>query len=197
MKRQTKTRLGRKASFHYQLHGSSNEGMQTAVWGPILWTFLHIMSFNYPLHPTRENKIHYKRFIDELPYILPCRTCRENLPENMKKANYGKHCFENREALSRFVWRLHNQVSGAINDDPNNTTQKIIEKDYNKVAEKFELIRAKCNTDSERNTRKLIMERSKHVGCTSAQAGQKRRKCKISISEIDTNDINQCSSLEF
>ena len=37
----------------------SGEGMLTTVWGPSLWHFLHIMSFNYPNEPTNDQKKQY------------------------------------------------------------------------------------------------------------------------------------------
>ena len=42
---------------------SSNNGMMTTIWGPILWQFLHIMSFNYPVNPNDKNKKEYKIYI--------------------------------------------------------------------------------------------------------------------------------------
>ena len=41
----------------------SGDGMLTAVWGPSMWHYLHTMSFNYPVSPTKDDKIHYKKFI--------------------------------------------------------------------------------------------------------------------------------------
>ena len=41
----------------------SNDGMMTSVWGPALWHSLHTMSFNYPVNPTKKEKINYKKFI--------------------------------------------------------------------------------------------------------------------------------------
>ena len=35
----------------------SGDGMLTSVWGPSMWHYLHIMSFNYPVKPTIEDKI--------------------------------------------------------------------------------------------------------------------------------------------
>ena len=32
---------------------NSGDGMLTSVWGPSLWHYLHVMSFNYPINPTR------------------------------------------------------------------------------------------------------------------------------------------------
>ena len=35
---------------------NSGDGMLTTVWGPSMWHYLHTMSFNYPVHPTKEHK---------------------------------------------------------------------------------------------------------------------------------------------
>jgi len=37
----------------------SSDGMLTYVWGPPLWHFLHTMSFNYPVKPTKDDKQNY------------------------------------------------------------------------------------------------------------------------------------------
>ena len=34
--------------------------MMTSVWGPSMWHYLHTMSFNYPIHPTEQDKKYYK-----------------------------------------------------------------------------------------------------------------------------------------
>ena len=35
----------------------NNNGMLTTVWGPSLWHSIHTMSFNYPVKPTKPNKL--------------------------------------------------------------------------------------------------------------------------------------------
>ena len=35
---------------------NSNDGMLTSVWGPSLWHYLHVVSFNYPNNPTNLQK---------------------------------------------------------------------------------------------------------------------------------------------
>ena len=64
---------------------SSGDGFQTSIWGPLVWTTLHTISFNYPVHPTNEDKKHYKDFIYSLRYVLPCKYCRINLTKNLKQ----------------------------------------------------------------------------------------------------------------
>jgi len=57
---------------------SSGDGMLTSVWGPSLWHYMHTMSFNYPVKPSREDKKHYRTFIMNLKHVLPCKYCRMN-----------------------------------------------------------------------------------------------------------------------
>ena len=64
---------------------NSDYGFITYIWGHMLWHFLHIISFNYPVNPEniirkRFDKGHiqncYFFFIKLLIYILPCGGCR-------------------------------------------------------------------------------------------------------------------------
>ena len=48
----------------------SGDGMLTSVWGPSLWHYLHTMSFNYPVKPTKEDKKNYKKFIVSLKHVF-------------------------------------------------------------------------------------------------------------------------------
>jgi hypothetical protein len=97
----------------------------------------------------------------------------------MQRARYGDQCFKNRKEFSQFFWRLHNEVSRAINKDPKNASKKIIEYSYDEVAEKFESIRASCSSSvaAEKNVNNY------HLGCVSALPGKKPKKCTISISK--------------
>ena len=48
---------------------SSGEGFQTSIWGPLIWTSLHIISFNYPVNPSLENKNTNKILFKTLSYF--------------------------------------------------------------------------------------------------------------------------------
>ena len=82
---------------------NSEQGMLTSVWGPSLWHFLHVMSFNYPVKPTKNQKKYYKEFICNLQHILPCKYCRINLSNNFKKFPLKNEIFENRHSFSRYI----------------------------------------------------------------------------------------------
>lgn len=116
----------------------SKQGFQTAVWGPPMWFTLHIISFNYPLKPSKEDKKNYKSFFDSLDNILPCKACRENLRENKKNTNYGMHVFKNRRSLSYWVYQLHEEVNKLLGKE-----SKL---KYEDIVPMYEILRAKCKT---------------------------------------------------
>jgi len=86
---------------------NSNDGMLTSVWGPGMWHYLHTMSFNYPVNPTKQDKMHYLSFMWSLRYVLPCGKCRANLRENYKKLPLTMKHMKNRDSFSRYVFDFH------------------------------------------------------------------------------------------
>ena len=115
---------------------NSNDGMLTSVWGPVMWHMLHTISFNYPVNPTSVQINDYYKFLKKLPKILPCGTCRDNLVNNYKSLNFGRHYFKNRHSLSKFVYILHETINKMLNKKSNLT--------YEDVRNKYELLRARC-----------------------------------------------------
>ena len=88
----------------------SPEGFSSRFWGPGLWNFLHTVSFNYPVKPTREDRTRYMEFIRSLRWVLPCGICRRNYSRNLKSAGFGLAAMKDRHTFSRFVYRLHKEV---------------------------------------------------------------------------------------
>ena len=74
----------KKSKTYTKKNYNSGEGMLTSVWGPSLWHYLHTMSFNYPVKPTKQDKKQYKNFILLLKHVMPCKYCRINLRKNLK-----------------------------------------------------------------------------------------------------------------
>ena len=117
-------------------------GMMSKVWGPMLWHTLHIISFNYPLNPTKKQKEEYNKFIISLQYILPCKYCRDNLTTNFKKAKYSKKVFKNRKNFSKFIYNLHNIVNLSLG--------KTKYKSYDEVQKFYEKFRASCDKNNKK-----------------------------------------------
>lgn len=159
----------------------SNDGMLTTVWGPGMWHYLHTMSFNYPTHPTLEEKKHYREFILQLQYVLPCGKCRKNLKRNFKKLPLKQSDMESRETFSKYIYRLHELV--------NDILHKKSGLSYDMVRERYEHFRARCAIPpSLKNPVKIITEK----GCTEPLYGEKS-KCVLKIVPMKT----KCKTLEI
>tara|TARA_B100000424_G_C22918514_1_gene488717 strand:- start:613 stop:1167 length:555 start_codon:yes stop_codon:yes gene_type:complete len=135
---------------------NSSHGMLTTVWGPPLWHFLHLMSFNYPTNPTCEEKQKYKSFMHSLKDVLPCGACRKNLTYNLKKRPITPH-LKNRITFSKYIYQLHETINKYLNKKSGLT--------YNQVKIRYEHFRAKCNTPSLK----------KHIGCAKAFRSKKTK----------------------
>lgn len=149
------------------------DGMQTYAWGPALWHSLHMISFNYPVQPTMEQKKHYRNFMLNLVNILPCKYCRINLKKNYKIFPLTMKCMKNRDSFSRYVYKLHERVNKNLGKDSGLS--------YCDVRERYEHFRARCVDDKLKlfkynKTRKNNTEK----GCTEPLYG-KKAKCIIKI----------------
>jgi len=88
-----------------------NNGFVSSVWGPSAWFFIHCVALNFPLNPTRQEKLTYRRWFESLGTVLPCGACKRNFKSNLISANYDtKTDFESRMQFYQLTYRLHNVV---------------------------------------------------------------------------------------
>ena len=146
----------------------------TTVWGPAFWFSIHTMSFNYPVKPTIKDKKHYRDYIYSLRFILPCKYCRINLTNNLRKKPLSMCHMKNRETFSRYIYELHEIINKMLNKKSNLT--------YSDVRERYEHFRSRCTEEKPRifNFKKNKTLRKKELGCTEPLYG-KKSKCIINI----------------
>lgn len=137
---------------------NSNDGMLTYVWGPTLWHSFHTISFNYPVNPTEKDKENYKLWFVSHKYTLPCKYCRDNFRNNLKKFPLTKKWLKNREMFSRYIYEFHEIVNKHLGKKSNLT--------YDQVRNRYENFRSRCI--------------NKKKGCTNPLYG-KKSQCVISI----------------
>ena len=118
----------------------SGDGMLTTVWGPSLWHFLHIMSFNYPINPTTADQAYYKHFMLSLQYILPCKYCRQNLKVNFQQHPLLHSDLLSRDAFSRYIYLLHERINTLLG--------KVSGLTYCDVRERYEHFRSRCTAEN-------------------------------------------------
>jgi Erv1 / Alr family len=143
----------------------SNNGMLTTVWGPGTWHLLHTISFNYPVHPTAENKRHYMDFVKNLENVLPCGKCRKNLKKNFQKLPLRMSDMASRHTFSLYIYRFHELINKMLGKKSGLS--------YEDVRERYEHFRARC-------AKPLPKIRRNEKGCTESLYGEKS-KCVIKI----------------
>jgi hypothetical protein len=183
IKKQTKK--NKKKRIYTKKHFYSGDGMLTAVWGPSMWHYLHTMSFNYPINPSKEEKRDYKNFVISLKNVLPCKYCRINLKNNFKIHPLKECHMKNRETFSKYIYKLHEIVNKMLNKKSGLT--------YCDVRERYEHFRARCTIQKPKlfkfkKTRKNKMEK----GCTEPLYG-KKAKCIIKIVPQD----EKCNTMQI
>jgi hypothetical protein len=151
----------------------SGDGMMTSIWGPAMWHALHTISFDYPVHPTNEEKKHYKEFIESLKYVLPCKYCRLNLTNNLKIYTIRECHMKNRDTFSRYVYSLHEIINKMLGKKSGLS--------YCDVRETYEHFRSRCTQSDGKKLFKFNKTRkNKEKGCTAPLYG-KNAKCVIKI----------------
>ena len=153
---------------------NAGDGMQTNIWGPAMWHYLHTMSFNYPVEPTAENKKYYRDFVYNLRNVLPCKYCRINLTNNLKKKPLLMCNMKNRDTFSRYIYELHETINKMLNKKSHLT--------YCQVRERYEHFRSRCTDEKPKifTFKKNKTKKQKEKGCTEPLYG-KKSKCVINI----------------
>ena len=153
---------------------NSGDGFLTSVWGPAMWHYLHTMSFNYPVNPTPEDKKHYRDFIINLQYVLPCKYCRMNLTNNFKKKPLQMCDMASRDTFSRYIYELHETINKMLGKKSHLT--------YCQVRDRYENFRSRCTEEKGKvfTFKKTTTKKKKEKGCTEPLYG-KKSKCVINI----------------
>ena len=167
---------------------NAGDGMLTSVWGPPMWHYLHTMSFNYPVNPTPEDKKHYRDFVLNLQYVLPCKYCRINLKTNLKTMPLNMSHMASRDTFSRYIYNLHELVNKLLKKKSNLS--------YCDVRERYEHFRSRCTEENPKLFKVLKTKTLKksEKGCTEPLYG-KKSKCVLNIvpqdDKINTIQIDE------
>ena len=159
---------------------NSKDGMMTNIWGPSMWHTLHTISFNYPVKPSYNDKVNYKKFITNLKFVLPCGKCRENFRKNMKQLPLKMENMKSRYTFSKYVYKLHEVINTMLNKKSNLS--------YDDVRDRYEHFRARC---PKKEYIKNELQTIKHIGCIEPLNG-KKAKCILKLVPEDT----KCDSFE-
>ena len=85
--------------------------MDSSIWGPHAWFFLHTVTFNYPNNPTPIEKAQYYNFFMNLQHILPCELCKKNYPKHIKDYPLKDDALKNKKSLTKWLVNVHNETN--------------------------------------------------------------------------------------
>lgn len=107
--------------------------MDSKIWGPHAWFFLHSITFYYPDHPNPRDKKTFYNFFQTVGDILPCTICKNHYKENLIKYPIENH-LDSRDSLVNWLIDIHNSVNKKLNKPLYNNID-IIDK-YNNIYKK-------------------------------------------------------------
>ena len=79
--------------------------MDTRFWGPSGWRLLHLI-VSTPLNNRKEEDI--RKFFRLVPFILPCKFCRQSLSLYYEKRPIPEH------GLEKWLYEIHNDVNNKL-----------------------------------------------------------------------------------
>jgi len=147
-------------------------GIQTRVWGPAGWLFLHSIAQNYPWKPDQEKKENYLTFFKQVGNVLPCRYCRESYQKFITEpgTELNMSVMESRKTFVKWLYLVHNKVNKKLGVKKVPSIQK--------VWNRYESYRSKCTKSPE------IPDKPKK-GCHDPLNGY-RKKCIVNVIKVDS-----------
>ena len=80
------------------------------LWGFEAWSFLHNITFNYPLNPNLQEKNNYYQFFKYIGNVLPCSDCQTHYNNIFKYINI-KLFLVDRYSLIWWLYVIHNLIN--------------------------------------------------------------------------------------
>jgi len=119
--------------------------MQSNKWGPLGWDFSHAITFNYPLNPSSDEKLNYKKYFESFGMVLPCKICSNSFNFLYKNLPVNKY-LEDRNGITYWFFMMHNLVNLKLGN-------KVI--GFKEVILKYENMRARCGNINTKDKSKV------------------------------------------
>lgn len=84
------------------------------IWGPVAWKKIHKKTFNYPENPTHQDREEMYNFFMNLPNVLPCETCSNNLRNHLRIHPLTYNILSSKWELVYWTIDLHNIVNESL-----------------------------------------------------------------------------------
>jgi hypothetical protein len=115
--------------------------MNTTKWGPHGWKFLHSIAFNYPEHPTLDQREQYRIFFHACGWVLPCRYCRESYQGFIRELPIEEF-LDSQNSLAYWLYLIHNKVNHKLRTQGHPVTN---DPSFGEVCDFYRRWRSPCN----------------------------------------------------
>ena len=86
----------------------------TSKWGPTYWSYIHMITLNYPNKPTKKERDKHFFMVRNFIDTLPCPTCRNEI-NNIINDNNLRNSLGSKEKFMKYFWNIHNKVNKRLN----------------------------------------------------------------------------------
>jgi len=84
--------------------------LDSKVWGPHYWFFLHTIAITYPLHPNTMTKKKYYEFIHNIPTFIPVDSMSKYFSRLLDEYPVTPY-LDSRDAFIRWMHFIHNKIN--------------------------------------------------------------------------------------
>jgi len=103
--------------------------LDSAIWGPHYWFFLHTIALSYPLHPNAPTKKKYYDFIQNLPLFIPVKSMSTNFSKLLDEYPVSPY-LDSRDSFIRWTHFIHNKINVKL-EKPTISLSQFYENYYN------------------------------------------------------------------
>lgn len=84
--------------------------LDSTVWGPHFWFFLHTLAISYPHHPNSVTKKKYYELIQNLPLFIPIESFGNYFLKLLDEYPVTAY-LDNRESFVKWMHFIHNKIN--------------------------------------------------------------------------------------
>ena len=84
--------------------------LDSAIWGPHYWFFLHTIAMSYPIHPNAVTKKKYYDFVQNIPLFIPIESMAGEFSKLLDQYPVQPY-LDNKESFIRWMWFIHNKIN--------------------------------------------------------------------------------------
>jgi hypothetical protein len=96
--------------------------LDSSVWGPHYWFFLHTVAMTYPHRPNTMTKKKYYDFIQNIPMFIPIESMASNFSKLLDNYPVSPY-LDSRDAFIRWMHFIHNKINEKL-EKPKITLEK-------------------------------------------------------------------------